>query len=279
MSQLAELIFGNLFLILLIGFAVYLFIQFNYLSRKKEEINKIFTKTLNEYLDKKIKEAEETTDSILKEYGREDEISTEINRLLLTIEKGESGDVNDKVLTSNAINKFRLNENVDLEKYSSLKKLKSLGTFKEEELNNIENGLALARKDYNLLALQYNQKASGFPLQYIVKLFGFKEQYTLFNASKDESYNLDYEVFEEQEEEINLITNLNRREKKETQKIITEAKEEDQTEVTIEHSDIILKPTKSVVDLSEEDMPTLKETKEDANNNSSKDNSQSKRSN
>lgn len=258
MDKLSDLIFGNMFLIIIIGLVSYIVIQFKDLSTKSKEINIRFSKELKDYLNKKIKEAEETTDNILKEYGREDEISTEISRLLLTIEKSSSGDINDMVSSSNAINKFKLNKNVDLERYPSLKKLQNLGTFNEKDLESFDNGIALARKEYNAMAFRYNQKAGGFPLQYLTKLFGFKEHYIIFDSPKSENYEEEYEVFEEEEPEINLITSLNQQEKiEEKQEVVEEVKEEN-NDIVMEHSDIILKPSKDLSKLTTEDMPSLK---------------------
>ena len=210
MSQLSDLIFGNIFLILLIGFGAYLFLQFKFLSEKNKEINKQFDKVLSKYLNEKIVQAKETTDNILKEYGREDAVSTEISRLLLTIEKGESGDINDKVITSNAINKFKLSKKVDLERYPSLKKLDELGTFTVADMSSLDNGIALARKEYNALAFRYNEKAGGFPMSYLVKTLKLTQSYKIFDAPKSSSYEMNYEVFEEEEPEINSLTSLNR---------------------------------------------------------------------
>ena len=105
--NLAVLLFKNLIPILIVLGIIYVISQFRKLSEFRREIQKRFDQVLTEYLNKKIIEAKETTDSILKEYGREDEVSTEISRLLLTIEKGESGDINDKEQDSNDLNKIR----------------------------------------------------------------------------------------------------------------------------------------------------------------------------
>lgn len=260
MSQLSDLIFGNIFLILLIGFGAYLFLQFKFLSEKNKEINKQFDKVLSKYLNEKIVQAKETTDNILKEYGREDAVSTEISRLLLTIEKGESGDINDKVITSNAINKFKLSKKVDLERYPSLKKLDELGTFTVADMSSLDNGIALARKEYNALAFRYNEKATGFPLQYLTKLFGFKEHFVIFDAPKSEKYDELYEVFEEEEPEINLISSLNLQNREEKQENDEKIEQAEEKEIVMEYSDIVLKPTKALTELTDDDMPVLKST-------------------
>lgn len=262
MDNLSELIFGNMFLIITFGLIAYIIVQFKDLSTKRNELNVKFSKVLEPYLGKKIAEARATTDSILKEYGREDEISTEISRLLLTIEKAESKDLNDIVKSSNAINKFKLNQNVDLERYPSLKKLQELGTFNEKDLSSFDNGIALARKEYNTLAFRYNQKAGGFPLQYLTKLFGFKDHYVIFDPPKSENYEEEYEVFEEEEPEINLITSLNQQERKSDKEQNNKTIKEEQQDFVMEHSDIILKPSKNLTTLTDKELPSLKQKNE-----------------
>ena len=133
--NMAVWLFTNLIPILIVLGIIYVISQFRKMSELRKEIQKRFDQVLTEYLNKKIIEAKETTDSVLKEYGREDEVSTEISRLLLTIEKGESGDINDKVSASNALNKFRLKKDIDYERYPALTKVAALGTFNEEDMN------------------------------------------------------------------------------------------------------------------------------------------------
>ena len=250
-NNLANAVFSNLFLIALILVAIYIGYTFKELQKKNKEIKDIFDKTLDKYLNEKITKAKETTDSILKEYGREDAVSTEINRLLLTIEKGASGNINDKVATSNALNKFKLNEQVDLEKYPELKKLTKLKMFTEEELNQMDNGLALARKDYNALAFQYNAKAGGFPIQYLTKLFGFKEKYIIFDTLSFENYHENYEVFDEVEKEVDLMDSLNLKNKKEEENKVEYNKNNEKIEdIVIEHTDGVIKPSIDLTSLN-----------------------------
>ena len=133
----------------------------------------------------------------------------EINRLLLLIEKGVTGNINDKVETSNAINKFKLSKKIDLKKYPFLKELEDLGTFNEEDMNSKENGIAIARKEYNTQAFRYNEKASSFLMQYLTKSLKLNQQYLIFDAPKASKYEENYEVFEEEEPEINSLSSLN----------------------------------------------------------------------
>ena len=171
-GRLSDLIFGNFIPILLFLGLIYVGVQVKKLSDYRKEIQKRFDQVLTEYLNNKINYAKGVINDILAEYGREDTVSTEINRLMIAIEKGASGDINDKVMTSNAINKFKLSKSVDLEKYPSMSKLNGIGVFNEQEMASVDNGVALARKEYNMNAFRYNQVASGFPMQYLVKLFG-----------------------------------------------------------------------------------------------------------
>jgi len=250
-NNLANAVFSNLFLIALVLIVVYIFYTFKELQKKNKEIKDIFDKTLNSYLNEKITKAKETTDSILKEYGREDAVSTEINRLLLTIEKGASGNINDKVLTCNALNKFKLSEQVDLDKYPELTKLNDLKMFTEKELNQMENGLALARKDYNALAFQYNAKAGGFPIQYLTKLFGFYEKYIIFDTLSFENYHENYEVFDEVEKQVDLMDSLNLKEKEEdTKKVEYNENNEKIEDIVIDHTDAVIKPSIDLTSLN-----------------------------
>ncbi len=250
-NNLANAVFGNLFLIALVAIGFYIFFSFKELSKRVEAMKKQFEKVLDKYITEKIKKAKETADSILKTYGREDAVSTEITRLLLTIEKGESGNLNDKVDTCNALNKFKLNEQVDLERYPELAKLNDLRVFTEEELNQMDNGLALARREYNAQAFLYNAKAGGFPIQYLTKLFGFKGYYKIFETQSFENYSDNYEVFEEVEQEEDLMANLNQKTKKEEEKKEEfNANNEKIEDIVIEHTDTVFKPSVDLTSLN-----------------------------
>lgn len=209
MTDIMYFIFNNIFFVVIIAIAYYIYHEYKDLKNRTNSINELFTKTLNKYLEDKINIAKETTSRILNEYGKEDDVSMEINRLLLMIEKGVTGSINDKVETSNAINKFKLSKKIDLEKYPFLKELETLGTFTEEDMNSKENGIAIARKEYNTQAFRYNEKASSFFMQYLTKFLNLNQQYTIFDAPKTSNYEENYEVFEEEEPEINSLSSLN----------------------------------------------------------------------
>ena len=253
--NMAVWLFEHFVPILIVLGILYIVSQFKKMSEFRKEIQKRFDQVLTEYLNKKIIEAKETTDSILKEYGREDEISTEISRLLITIEKGESGDINDKVNASNALNKFRLKKDIDYERYPSLVKIAALGTFKEEDMNSLDNGVSLARKEYNTFAFRYNQVASGFPIQYLCKYIGFKSHYVIFGNPKA---NIEVPEIETEIEELDETVSLNSLNlmKKSVEDIAREQgaieEEQNENEVVLEHSDVVLKPTKSVTSLTED---------------------------
>lgn len=251
-GRLSNLIFGNFIPILIVIGILYIASQIKKMGDYRKELQKRFDQVLTEYLNKKINNAKDVMNSILEEYGREDAVSTEINRLMVAIEKGASGDINDKVVTSNSINKFRLSKQVDLEKYPSMAKLNDIGVFNESEMTSLDNGVALARKEYNTYAFRYNQIASGFPMQYLARFFGFKSHYVIFGNPKSISYHANYETLENGEEEINSLSSLNR--VKESVEAVAKEQEEVQEqvkEVEIEHSDVILKPTQDLNNLSE----------------------------
>ena len=204
-----DFIFKNIILIILVILIIYIFKQYKYLKNQSVKINTIFEKTLNNYIDNRIKEAQTTANSIKEKYKDVDEIKPEIDRFLITIDKGLNGNINDKVECSNAINKYKLNQNIEIQKYPELEKLSELGTFTEADMNSVDNGLALARKEYNTLAFQYNEKSSAFPMQYLAKLLGLFSHFVIFDAPKSKMYAEKYEVFEEAEPVIDTISILN----------------------------------------------------------------------
>ncbi len=247
MTEIFNFIFDNFFLFMILLLGYYLYRQYKDLKERTININGIFEKTLNKYLEEKIGAAEEATDRILKKYGREDTVSTEINRLLLLIEKGVKGSINDKVITSNAINKFKLSKKIDFERYPYLLELNELGTFKEEELNDPTNEITLARKNYNAEAFRYNEKASSIIMQYVTKIVHLPEQFVIFDAPKTTRYEDNFEVFEEKEPEINSLSSLNYDDTimaKSNLNDLIYNKQTDKEEPTIEHSDLIIKPSK-----------------------------------
>ena len=97
-------------------------------------------------------------------------------------------------------------------------------------MESLDNGSAIARKEYNAQAFRYNEKASSFPIQYLTKALKVKSQYSIFDAPKSSTYELNYEVFEEQEPEINFLTMLNysKEEPEDIKKDIEEDMQEDE---------------------------------------------------
>ncbi len=246
MKGLFEFIFNNAILAIIIGILYYIYRQYKSLKERDSEIKLEFNKVLNVYLDKKIKEAKDIITDIEKEYGNVDLIKQELERLEYTIEKGVDGTINDKVETSNLINKYKVNKKIDREKYPNLVILEEFGTFTEEEMASIDNGLAISRKQYNTLAFRYNEKANEFPIEYLKKYFKLPNQYSIFDAPKTSHYEEDYEVFEEVEPEINSLSVLNRVDEIELPKEKEEPKQEENIE--IDHSDLVLKPSTTIVD-------------------------------
>ena len=244
MYKLIDLLFGNIFIVVIFCLGFYLFKVYKDLKDKQNQIKEKFDKVLDKYLQTKLDEAQNIVKSVADEYKDVDIIKTEINRLLMTIEKGTKGQINEKVQTSNEINKFKLNKQIDTEKYPSLLKLNSIGTFIEEDMNSLDNGVALARSEYNALAFRYNEKASGFPIQYLTKFLGLNSNYIIFDPPKSKAYEEKYEVFEEKEPEINSISILNRQNKPPKENIVNEQIK--QQEPPINTTDSVLKPTNSL---------------------------------
>ncbi len=244
MTAIFNFIFDNFLLFVLVFLVYYVYMQYKDLKEKTIKINELFSKVLDKYLQEKINIAKETTDRILKKYGKEDTVSTEIGRLLLMIERGVTGTINDKVLTSNALNKFKLSKKIDFEKFPYLLELEKLGTFTEDDLTSVDNGVAIARREYNAQAFRYNEKASSFFMQYLTKLLKLNQQYIIFDAPVSSFYEDNYEVFEEEEPEINSLSTLNRQDSEEEvslNDLLYDYKSSNDN-VTFEHSDLVLKP-------------------------------------
>ena len=210
MQTIFNFIFDNFLLVVAIVLGWYIYNQYKDLKAKTNKIKDLFTKTLNQYLENKINEAKTLAEEIKEEYSTNKEIETEMTRLLTIIEKGFTGTINEKVETSNTINRYKAPKNIDLEKYPKIEKLNDLGTFNEEDIDAEKDGISIARREYNANAFRYNEKAGGFPMTYLVKFLGLIQNYKIFDAPKSSSYELNYEVFEEEEPEINSLTSLNR---------------------------------------------------------------------
>lgn len=245
MKEIFYFIFNNSILVLVIGGIYYIYRQYKTLKDIDTEIKTEFNKILNIYLDKKIVEAGKIATEIDKEYGHIDLIKQEIERLKYSIEKGIDGSINDKVETSNLLNKFKLNKKIDKEKYPNLKDLEKIGTFKEDELASVDNGLAITRKEYNTLAFKYNEKGNEFPIEYLKKYLKLVNQYSILDAPKTNTYETDFEVFEEVEPEINSLSSLNRVEEIELPKEVTPEETEN---VEMEYTENVFKPSTNIVD-------------------------------
>jgi len=259
MRALVNFILSNMPLIIFCGFGYFIYKQYKELKDFVSKINYNFDKTLKKYLDDKIKVAREETEQILNEYNREDEVATEISRLLAIIEKCEKGTINEKVQASNAVNKFKLTKKV-VEKYPNLEKLNEMKTFTEEEIESKDNGLALARQEYNTLAYRYNEKSSGFLQQYIAKICKFPIRYVIFDALESQKYEQNFEVFEEKEQ-IELgsldMLNLGPKEQIDLNEVKNNAKRED---LRVDHAADIVKPSYTV-DKLEEDEYIMEDTR------------------
>ena len=244
MQALFNFIFDNFILFFIIGAGYYIYKQYNDLKSRTMAMNEIFIKTLNDYLEKKFTETKELAESIKNDYGHIDRMAAEINRLLFILEKGSSGEINDLVEASNAINKFKVDKKIDSKRYPRMLELNNIGIFDEEEMESLDNGIAIARKEYNAQAFRYNEKASSFPIQYLTKYLKVNSQYKIFEAPKSSTYELDYEVCEEKEPEINSLTVLNFTGEIEPE--ITDPLEELDEDIEFEFDDNLLKPTKKV---------------------------------
>jgi hypothetical protein len=252
MRAIFDFIFNNILLVIVILLAYYVYRQYKELKAKEGTIKEVFTKTLDKYLDKKFAEAKKIADSVMEEYGHVELIKQEVERIEFTIEKSNNGSINDKVQVSNLLNKFKVNKKIDLERYPNVKNLENIGTFTDEDMGSIDNGVAIARKEYNARAFRYNEKANDFPMQYLTKLFKLPATFTIFDAPKTTNYEEKYEVFEEKEPEINTLDTLNRTD---TSNVTEEAPktEEKKDEVVIDHSSVVLKPTVSLEEKKEQE--------------------------
>lgn len=210
MQSIFNFIFDN-FLLVLGGLLLwYIIVQYRDLKDKTSKIKNLFEKTLNKYLESKVNEVRKLAEEIKTLYGKEKEIETEMVRLTTIIEKGITGTINEKVETCNAINKYKAPKNIDLEEFPMIEKLNELGIFNEEDIDREHDGVSIARREYNALAFRYNEKAISFPMNLVTKPLRLAQSYKIFDPPKSSSYELNYEVFEEEEPEINSLTSLNR---------------------------------------------------------------------
>lgn len=244
MYPIMEFLFSNIIILLIVGFGIYIYVTYKKLNDKKQYMTKQFDKYLNNYLNAKINLANDIATKILNEYGREDAVRTEIVRLQVIIKKGIDGTIPDKVITSNVINKFKVSKEIDRTKYHYFNELEQIKTFHDIDINSITDDVALSRKAYNQTAMEYNELTSGFPMQYVVKLFNMEPQFPVFDNIVQEKYSDRYEEFEMSEPEINKITSLNRVIHKEEEKEEVQGPNANPTpDIKIEHSKETFKPS------------------------------------
>jgi len=266
MRAVMNFIFNNIFLILFLAFLYYVYVQYKDLKEKDGKIKEIFAKSLTKYLDNIFNDAktkateikdkysvveeekEEEEESVLKkkEVNKKDLVINDTNRLLMILENTNT--INEKVAASNAINKYAISNDIKFEEFPEMEALTKIETFSEEDMNSLENGIAIARREYNARAFRYNEKATSFPNNYLIKLLHLPSGYTIFEAPKSTEYEQNFEVFEEVEPEINSLASLNlTREEIEREELEKqEQQEEKKEEVVIEHSDVVLKPSINV---------------------------------
>lgn len=245
MYPIMEFLFSNIILLIIVGFGIYVYVSYKKLNEKKQYMTKQFDKYLNNYLHTKINLANEIANKILNEYGREDAVRTEIVRLQVIIKKGIDGTITDKVITSNVINKFKVSKEIDTTKYPYFNELEQIKTFHDIDINSITDDVALARKAYNQAAMEYNELASGVPMQHIVKLLNIENQFPVFDNIIQEKYTDKYEEFEMNEPEINKITSLNRaiHQEEEIKEEVQGPNANPTPDIKIEHSKETLKPS------------------------------------
>jgi hypothetical protein len=248
MYNIVEFLLSNFIIILILLIALYIYLTYKSLTEKKAKMKKQFDNYLDKYLGDKINLANDTANLILNEYGREDAVRTEIIRLQVIIKKGIEGSIADKVETANVLNKFKVSKEIDFDKYPHFKDLENISPFHDIDIYSITDDVSIARRQYNLLATEYNEKAGGTPTQYIVKLLGLETQFPVFESIIQEKYSDKYEEFEVVEPEINKITQLNVQTKIEDKPL--EHKEGPNANPTpivhIDYSNETFKPTKDL---------------------------------
>lgn len=247
MYKIMEFIFINIIPIFILGFVVYVIYIYKCLKEKKEKMQRLFDNKLNAYLGNKINLANEISNRIINEYGREDAIKTEVIRLKVIIEKGINGTISDKVNTCNVINKYHVSKEINTDRYPYFKELGNIKTFYDIDLDSITDDIAIARRDYNEIARQYNEQAGSSMMQYIIKWLNIENQFPVFENVNQAKYSEQYEVFEIEEPEINKITTLNLQTQKAPEEISqtpTEGPSSNPTpEIEIEHTQGTFKPT------------------------------------
>ena len=240
MYQIMEFFFNNIILFIIILIIIYIVKEYNFLKRKVQNIQKQFTDFLDSYLITKMNEAKSLTANLLNEYKDVEEIKNELTRLLIIIEKGSTGTINEKVEASNALNKYQFSKQIAIEKYPSLKQLSSIGTFIENDKNTLNNGVKLARITYNAEAFRYNEKASSFLMQNLIKLLELNTHFVIFDQPISTMYDINFEVLQEPVQKLESLSNLNYIHKEELPKL--NSNKEEQSNIKIDHTNTIIKP-------------------------------------
>lgn len=270
MATIMNFIFDNILLVLLAFMAYYIYHTYKTLKELTGKINYTFSNGLDDYIKTKIKEITDVATRLSKEHESEIIVINETTRLMTMIKQGNAETINDKVEISNAINRFKLSKNIDFEKYPYLKELEKIGIFNDEDMESVDNGIAIARREYNAQAFRYNEKTSSTLVQYLSKLTNFPAKYLTFEKTKSMAYQENYEVFDEEEPEINTLASLNYVHKKtiEEKKVVEEKRndgiipEEDlPQEITIEHTDKVIKPSIEIDAYSSTALEKKKENK------------------
>ena len=252
MATIMNFIFDNILLVLLAFVVYYIYHTYKTLKELTIKINYTFSNGLDDYIKTKIKEVTDLANRLSKEHEGEVIVTNETTRLMTMIKQGKAELINDKVEISNAINRFKLSKNIDFEKYPYLKELEKIGIFNDEDMESVDNGIAIARREYNAQAFRYNEKTSSSIVQFLTKITNFPAKYLTFEKTKSMTYQEDYEVFDEEEPEINTLASLNYVHKKtiEEKKVVEDKRndgiitEEDlPQEITIEHTDNVIKPS------------------------------------
>lgn len=240
MYSIMEFIFNNIIWIILILIIFYFVKEYKYLKDRISNMNKQFHDTLDAYLIRKVQEAKQIVEMLLIEYNEEDTIKTELARLLIIMEKGETGSINEKVETSNALNKYKLSKQLDIDKYPKLRELDYIGTFTEEDINSLDNGVKLARTTYNKEAILYNEKASSFLMQYLTKIVNLNTNYVIFDQTSNLTQNQSIEILQDKEEITDTLSNLN------LQEVLPERKEEVEESLKRDYTNNVIKPSISI---------------------------------
>lgn len=209
MQNIMSFIFNNIFLIIIAFVIYYVYTQYKELKEKIATINELFDRILNKYVVSKITNAKNLAEKIISEHGDNELIKGEAERLLIPIKDSLEGTINDKVEASNAINRFTLSKKIDTEKYPYMLQFNDIGVFTDEDMNSLENGLAIARREYNANAFRYNEKVSSTLMQYFAKSLRLVPHFAIFGEPKSSHYEENFEVFEEVEPEINSLASLN----------------------------------------------------------------------